>query len=54
MAMFSMPLEEDLNSWSHHYNTTTCDDEAMRLAMRDDDTVNVKILPECCVEVSHF
>src|SRR5690554_1130227 len=30
----SMPPEEDLNSWSHHFNPTTCDDEAMRLAMR--------------------
>jgi hypothetical protein len=34
-----MPAEEDLNSWSHHYSTLTCEDEALKLATHMDSTV---------------
>jgi len=35
-----MPDEEDMRSWSHHYNTDTVDDPVFRAAMRGYDSVS--------------
>merc|ERR1712127_526509 len=35
-----MPDEENMRSWSHHYNTDTVDDPIFRAAMRGFDSVS--------------
>jgi hypothetical protein len=34
------PDENDFNNWSHHCNVSTCDDDILRQAMQDDNTVS--------------
>ena len=35
-----MPDEENMHSWSHHYDVSSCDDPIFRAAMRGTDAVS--------------
>jgi hypothetical protein len=35
-----MPDEENMRSWSHHYDVSSCDDPIFRAAMRGTDAVS--------------
>ena len=37
------PDDTDFNKWSHHSSVATCDDEVLKIAMADDNTVSISI-----------